>query len=65
MRLILMLEKGRLSRGWGWMAPLVFFKLMKRILFGHLANSVPVCLSLRHIYYKFGVNRPIDVADIK
>ena len=47
------------------MAPLGSSKLMKRILSGHLANSVPVCLSLRHIYYIFGVNRPIDIADIK
>ena len=47
------------------MAPLVFFKLMKRILSGHLVNSVHVCLSLRHIYYKIGENRPIDIADIK
>ena len=60
-----MLEKGRLSRRWGWMAPLVFFKLMKRILSGHLVNSVPVCLSLRHIYYNIGENRPIGIADIK
>ena len=60
-----MFEKGRLSRRWGWMAPLGFFKLMKRILSGHLANSVPVCLSLRHIYYISGVNRPIDIGDIK
>ena len=47
------------------MAPLGFFKLIKRILSGHLANSVPVCLSLRHIYYISGINRPIDIGDIK
>ena len=47
------------------MAPLGSFKLVKMILSGHLANSVRVCLSLRHFYYKFGENRPIDIGDIK